>query len=98
MDMQNASNDAIRQAMASGQFQLAERLWNGYMTRLKEELRRGSLTQDAVDEAGELLRWSRTTVLCIRAHAQARLGSLRIAGAYGNAPQTPAPRLIQSSF
>jgi hypothetical protein len=96
--MQNPDHDTIRQAMASGQYQLAERLWNGYMVRLKEDLRRGSLTQNTLDEARELLEWSRVSVRCMCAHAQARLGVLHIAAAYGDAPPPSSPRLIQSSF
>lgn len=93
--MPNPANDAIRQAMASGQYQLAERLWNTYAARLKEELGRGSLTKAALEEARELVEWSRLVVLCMRARTQARLGGLHIAGAYGSAPQDTSPRLIQ---
>jgi hypothetical protein len=96
--MPNPATDTIRQAMASGQFQLAERLWNAYAAGLTDELGRGSLTKASLEEARELVEWSRLTVLCMRAHAQARLGGLRIAGAYGNAPQMTSPRLIQTRF
>jgi hypothetical protein len=96
--MQNPTNDAIRQAMASGQFQVAERLWTSYASRLQEELRRGLLTKASLEEARELVEWSRLTVLCMRAHAQARLGGLHIAGAYSYAPQAKSPRLIQTSL
>ena len=98
MEMQNPGNDAILQAVASGQFQLAERLWNGYMVRLKEELRRGSLTEAHLEEARELVEWSRLVALCARAHAQERLGGLHIAGAYTNAPPAPSPCIIQTSL
>jgi len=98
MEMQNLTNDAIRQAMATGQYELAERLWNGYMARLQEELQRGSLTQASLDDAREILEWSRLTMACARARAQSRLGSLHIAGAYDYAPPAPSPRIIQSSF
>jgi hypothetical protein len=95
MSIRNPVNTAIRQAMASGQFQLAERLWSGYAARLKEELRGGALTKASLEEARELVEWSRLVVLCLRARSQARLSSLHIAGAYGSAPQATAPRLIQ---
>jgi hypothetical protein len=98
MQTPNPDQDAIRQAVASEQFQLAERLWTGYMSRLKEDLRRGSLTQASLEEARDLLEWSRLTVLCMRAHVQARLGTLHIAGAYGDAPQAPSPRLFQTNL
>jgi hypothetical protein len=95
MPHENSYAAPICQALVSGEFPLVERLWNAYMARLKEDLRRGSLTAATLAEAGELVEWSRTTVLCMRAHAQQRLGSLHIAGAYRTAPQTPAPPLIQ---
>ncbi|HEV3329949.1 MAG TPA: hypothetical protein VG096_03140 [Bryobacteraceae bacterium] len=97
-EIPNPATDPIRQAVASGQFQLAERLWNGYMTRLKEEMRRGSLAAASLEEAHELLEWSRVTVLCMRAHAQSQLGNLHIAGAYVDAPPSVSSRIIQTSL
>ena len=83
--------EPIRQAVAGGQFQLAEQLWNGYAAKLKEDLRGGLLTAEALAEAGELVEWSRLHAHCICAHAQARLSSIRIAGAYGDSAQLPLP-------
>jgi len=77
---------------------LAERLWTTYAARLQEELRRGLLTNASLEEARKLVEWSRLTVLCMRAHAQARLGGLRIAGAYGNVPQESSPRIFRTSL
>jgi hypothetical protein len=97
--IKNSTNDPIRQAVASGDFQLAGRLWNGYMARLKEELRRGSLTEAGLQEASELMDWSRLVVLCMRAHIQERVGSLHIAGEYANpSAATPSPRIVQTSL
>ncbi len=97
--MQNPSNDRIRQAVASGQFELAERLWSSYMAGFEEELRCGSLTEACLQEARELTEWSRLVVLCMRAHIQERLGSLHIAGEYTNAPPaTQSPRIVQTSL
>jgi hypothetical protein len=93
--MPTPTTDAIRQAVASGEFPLAERLWSNYMLRLMEELRRGALTEGHLREARELVDWSRLVVLCMRTRAQARLGSLHIAGAYGSAPPPNSPRVFQ---
>jgi len=81
--------EPIRQAVAGGQFQLAERLWNRYAGKLKEDFRAGLLTAEALAEAGELVAWSRLHARRLCAHAQARLSSIRIAGAYGDAAQLP---------
>ncbi|HUI79181.1 MAG TPA: hypothetical protein VLY24_14750 [Bryobacteraceae bacterium] len=96
--MPNPTTEPIRQAVASGEYQLAERLWNGYIAGLKELLRSGTLTKEILEEAGELVEWSRVTVLCMRAHAQGRLGSLHIAEAYHQALPSQAPRLIVTQF
>lgn len=84
--------------MASGQFSLAERLWNGYAARLTEELHRGSLTAAALEEARELVEWSRRTVLSMRAQAQGRLGSLHVAEMYDSAPSSASPRIIRTGL
>lgn len=89
---------AIRRAVASGEFQEAQRLWTGYMAELNEELRQGSLSETRLAEAGELMEWSRRVVICARAHAQDRLNGLHVAGQYGDPPRPQVPQLIQTRF
>jgi hypothetical protein len=96
--MPNPLISPIRQAMASGQFPLAGRLWNGYAAQLTEQLRRGSLTAVALEEARELVEWSRRTVLSMRAQAQGRLSSLHVAGVYDSAPSSASPRIIRTGL
>jgi len=98
METSNPEREAIRQAIASRQFPLAERLWTAYMTRLREQLKNGQLTEAHLREARELLNWSREVVLCMRAHAQSRLGSLHIAQAYDSLPPAHSPRLLQRNL
>jgi hypothetical protein len=101
--MVNPSVIAIREAISSGDFQEAERLWTGYMTRLHEELRQASpsqvsLSQKKLAEVHNLLEWSRRVVLCARSHAQDSLNSLHVAGQYGHALPPQLPQLIQTRF
>jgi len=77
------ATEPIRRAIASGEIQKATALWNVYAASLEEELRNGSLTARRMEEARELVEWSRITVLCARAHAQGRINSLHIALQYG---------------
>jgi hypothetical protein len=83
--------ESIRRAISSGEIQKAAALWDGYAASLEEELRNGSFTAGRLEEARELVEWSRITVLCARAHAQGRLNSMHAAHQYGSSnPGGPA--------
>ena len=60
----------IREAVASGQFAKAQKLWNEYVVQLQEEIRRGSCPASRMQELSELVAWTRSAALCDRAHAQ----------------------------
>ena len=83
--------DAIRQAVASGDFLRAMSLWNQYTSLLHREICRCACTPAHMEEARELLEWSRRTVALARAHAQSRLDALRVADRYlQTAPRSAA--------
>lgn len=88
----------IRAAVASGDLQQAQLLWDGYMAQLSQEVSQGSLSQARLTEAGELVEWSRRVLLCARAHAQDSLNSMHVAGQYDDPPPPQTPQLIQTRF
>ena len=80
--MTSARIAAIRRAVASGDFLRATGLWNEYASLLQGEISRGVCTRVHMEEARELLEWSRRTVALARTHAQSRLDALRVAEQY----------------
>ena len=74
------SPDSIRDAVASGEYAKAARFFDEYARALPTN-------QAALDELEQLARWTRLTVLCARAHGQARVQALRdelkVIDAYG---------------
>jgi hypothetical protein len=80
--MKPARVDAIRRAVASGEYLRATRLWNEYASLLHDEITRGACTLADMAEARELVEWSRRTITLARAHAQSRLDALRAAEQY----------------
>ena len=85
--------NTIRNAIASGEFSRALKLWEEYAADLAEMARRGSLTQNSLQEAGQLVQWARTTTLTARAHGlealEHRRAACRVAQAYsGNSAGT----------
>lgn len=87
----------IREAIVSGEYQRALRLWNGYAARLRDEIVKGALSENALAEAFELVRWSRNVLLSARAHAFDRLNALHVAGAYGSGARRK-PGIIQTNL
>lgn len=96
--MDNLPESRIREAVASGEFQRAQRLWAEYMAQLHEEVRQGSFSTIQLEQVRNLMEWSRGVVLCARLHASERLNSLLVAVEYGNPPSSPAPRIVQISL
>jgi hypothetical protein len=94
--MDNLPESRIREAMASGEFERAQQLWNTYMVQLEEEVRQGSAIR--LERVRDLMEWSRGVALCARQHAQDRLNSLLVAAEYGNPPSAPARRIVQVSI
>jgi hypothetical protein len=95
--MNSAQNAAIRRAVARGEFLRVVTLWNEYAGRLQGEISRGDCTPARMEEARELVEWSRRTVALARAHAQPRLDALRVAEQYlQRAPRSAA--LLRTSL
>ena len=90
--------DRIRDAIASGEFQKALVLWNGYAGQLQEELQQHSLFERQLKEMGDLVEWSRSVLQCARAHDQSLLGALCTAGKYQDTVPRAEPRIIRASL
>jgi hypothetical protein len=88
---------AIRRAFAAGEFTKGERLWNEYSRQLQEAIVAGSATGKELSETGELIAWCRLAVKVFRAHANCRLTSVYVTGAYGSPKPTPA-RIVRVSL
>jgi hypothetical protein len=91
--MDNHRTEPIHQAVASGEFERATRLWNEYAAGIREEIGRGSCSQARMAEMVELVEWSRRVVLCDRARAQGQLTTIWVASQYG-----PSDVPLASSF
>lgn len=96
--MDNLPESRIREAVASGEFERAQQLWNAYMVQLEEQVRQGSFSASQIERVRDLMEWSRGVALCVRQHAQDRLNSLLVAAEYGNPPSAPARRIVQVSI
>jgi hypothetical protein len=100
MNMDGHLTEPIRQAIAAGEFQKAQLLWDGYAAVLRQEMPKGSVTAARLAEMRELVEWSRRVVLCFRSHTQSRLdsmrGGMRAAQAYGGLPSQRAVRIRTS--
>jgi hypothetical protein len=93
--MDNQRTAAIRQAVATGEYERALHLWNDYATQLRQQLSSGSLSRAEIEEAGRIVAWSREITLCARARVLDELNSLCVAAQYA-APELPeAPRLVR---
>jgi len=82
----------IREAVSSGDFPEAQRLWREYGQRFREDLRRGALPHSRLTEARELAQWTKTMALCARAFARDRLQRTVVAQQYRDyRDATPPP-------
>jgi hypothetical protein len=90
--------EPIRQAVNCGEFSRAQFLWQECAAALAEDLSRGCFTEARLSEVRELVEWSRTVVLCARAHLLDRLNSLHIAGEYEAGVPPPTRRLVEARF
>jgi hypothetical protein len=100
--MQHFPLESVRHAVNSGEFDRAQLLWNQCAAALSEELSNRSLSAARLAEVRELVEWSRTVVLCERAHLQNELNrmqsELRVTGKYGLPPSPRTPRIVAASF
>jgi len=88
--------DAMRQAVASGDWHAVSRLWDAYTAGILEEIRRGTCTRARLSQAGEFLDWTKRVALCARAQAQHRLNTIHAARQYGTQPSRPPSSLRTS--
>jgi hypothetical protein len=88
----------VREAVAAGEFERAQELWNTYMVQVQEEVRQGSLSGAQIEEVRRLMEWCRGVALSARQHAQDRLNSLLVAAEYESAAPSPERRIIQVSL
>ena len=96
--MEQFSLEPIRQAVNSEEFERALFLWNECAAGLAVELSSRCLTEARLAEVRELVEWSRTVVLCERAHMQHQLNRLHVAGEYRLPVPPPEHRLVSASF
>lgn len=88
--MTGESTTAIREALASAEFEKAQRLWGEYAGALQQAILRGTASKSMLGEAGELVQWARQTVRAWQAHAQDSLNRARVAQIYTRRAETPA--------
>ena len=72
----------IRASIASDNYTEALRLWNAWAAQIREDLASGKPSQPSLAAAAQLVAWTRTSLLCKRAHAQRRLNTAYVAGLY----------------
>jgi hypothetical protein len=90
--------ESIRQAVTTGEFARAQRLWNECAARLNQELSNRSLSEARLSQIRELVEWSRMVVLSERARLRDQLNSLHVAGEYEQVV-LPLPRcMVEASF
>jgi hypothetical protein len=68
--------DLIRDAMASGELEKAQSLWNDYACLLGKQLDNRLLPESRLQEAGELVEWARQMTLAQKAHLRDSLNDL----------------------
>ena len=100
--MQQIPLESIRRAVSSGEYDRAQLLWNQCAAGLAEELSGRCLSAARLAEVRELVDWSRTVVLCERAHLQNKLNrmqsELRVTGEYGMPAFPRSPRILAANF
>jgi hypothetical protein len=75
----------IRQAFASEDFALADRLWNRYAGHLRQAILDGTATEATLSQTRELVDWSALVGKAFRAHSAAQLNSMHVAEVYSAA-------------
>ena len=97
--MTPSSLDAIRDAVNSEDYPLAQALWNECAAALASELSERRLSADQLSEVREFVEWSRMTVISARAHMRDELNALHVAEGYQvHALFAPSHDLVDSSF
>jgi hypothetical protein len=76
------ARESIRQAMASEEFDTAQRLWKAYAEQVRLAILDGSATEGMMADMRELVGWSRVVVQSFRAHAGDQVNRAHVARAY----------------
>ena len=97
MPADSGGAEAIRRAVASGEFGKALSLWEDHVRQLRQELRSGTFTREKLAETRDLVEWCRITVLCARSHAQSQLNRIGAAQHYFGSPLARTPSRISAS-
>ncbi len=88
--METDSLTEIRNAVAAGEFRKAFSAWQTYAAKLTGLAERGELTRSELEGVGQLLDWTRTTTLLMRAHAgeiiAQRRAACHVAEVYSGGP------------
>jgi len=95
--MNTRRTEHIRNAVASGDWQSALRLWDDYAAGIREEIRQRVCAPARLAEAREFLEWARGMALCASAQAQNRLNTIHVAKQYGPAP-SPRASFLRTSL
>ncbi|HTY26682.1 MAG TPA: hypothetical protein VMD51_00850 [Mycobacterium sp.] len=88
----------LRTAIAQGQYERANELWQEWFRALHERIEAGTLTAEEWGRMAELYRWARPVLLAARTQLAAQVNTLHVAGVYGHAPEVVRPSLIRGSF
>jgi hypothetical protein len=82
--MGRASISEIRAAIASEDYVLALRLWNGYTSEVRDSIERRAFSEEDFANFRGLAEWGRTALQCSRAHLLDQLNSRYVAGIYAS--------------
>lgn len=83
--MEGELTQEIREAIAAQDYALALRLWNAYVSQVRQELNDRSFPAERMAELRELFEWGRNALLCARSQNQDHLNAIHVVAAYTSA-------------
>jgi hypothetical protein len=83
--MEGELSQEIREAIAAQDYALAARLWNAYVSQVRQQLNDGSFPAVRMEELRDLFEWGRNALLCARSQNLDRLNAIHVAAAYTSA-------------
>lgn len=92
--MSGTSAKSVRDAVASGDYQLAIKMWEQYAAAIAAV----KPTRESLAEAAELIEWARPLLDAARSDAGERLRALHVAGVYGNRGASRRQPHVRTSF
>jgi hypothetical protein len=72
----------IREAIAAQDYALAFRLWNAYVSKIRQESDEGSFPAERMAELRDLFKWGRDALLCARSQYLDHLNAIHVVAAY----------------